>query len=157
MKNIGLLFIVIFALLITKPHYLKAETADDCGTYYYVDPDDDDAAPGHMSWINEQQGCDGPGLNCEFVPCEETIQTKLHHLNSYGHYLTMHLNNSIMTVKDANGTWNTVTRDGKNFTFSDRHYIKITNCPNHPNLIGLKIPLKNIQTDENGNYTVYIP
>ena len=157
MKKLGILFILFMVSIITKPNYLKAEIEDDCGTYYYADPDDPDAAPGHMDWGVDPYERDGPGIDCEFVPCGESIQTKLHDLYPYGHSLTMHLNSSIMTVKDANGVWNEVTRNGNNFTFSDRHYIRITSCSTHPNLIGLKIPLKNIQTDNNGNYTIYVP
>lgn len=157
MKKLGILFILFIALIFTKQNYLKAEIEEDCGGYYYVDPDDSGAAPGHLDWGTDPFECDGPGTDCEFVPCEEEIQAKLHHLNPYGHSMTLHLKNSIMTVKDTNGTWNTVTRSGNNFTFSDRHYIRITTCSAHPYLVGLKIPLNNLQTDNNGNYTIYVP
>lgn len=60
-------------------------------------------------------------------------------------------------VKDSNDNWNVIERDGNNYLFNEEYIITIVNCNDYPALNNLTINLDGINTDSDGEFTVFIP
>lgn len=129
---------------------------NDC--FVHVKLDEEEDPPGTMEFSTIEQGCDGVGLNCDIVPCDEYDEEALVSQGPSGGYIVeAHLQNVEVKVKDSTGTWTNFMRDGNNYHFTSHHCIIIDYCPAYPELENIKVNLEGILTDSNGKFEVYIP
>lgn len=112
---------------------------------------------GGMYEYNERlKACYDSGVDCVIEPCTEQRQGRVTPIPG-GYLIELVLDEVRFSVRDANGNWNLVVRDGKNYTFTPSDYILITSCPAYPFLEGISIDLDGITTDDQGRYTVFVP
>lgn len=132
----------------------QAISATDCWVHIKVDPETN--APGHLDYCESGQSCDGVGINCEIISCDD-FKKGLGESITGGTIITVNLAHGDYKVKNIDNTWTTVTRNGNNYHFTDRHYLIITNYSANTNLNNLRIELDGINTDSNGDFSVFVP
>lgn len=147
----------MLSIITLMNQYVLAETEEEntCWVHKKIDPDNGDA-PGLFEYDDDNGYCDGEGVNCEMIACDEYCNGIITAVPG-GFTLELSLSSVSFKVKNLDGVWNTHNRSGANYTFNETHYIIIDQCPAFTNLENLKIELVGITTDLQGNYTVFIP
>ena len=100
--------------------------------------------------------CKGKGTNCKSYPCQTNYSGIITVLPD-GWSLTSSISSANLFIKDDLGNWNLYERDDNNYPFNPSESVIIDNCNDIPELVGVSVNLDGIVTDDNGNYTVFIP
>jgi len=114
---------------------------------------------GPWDWWQAKLCCYDSGVNCMKEECNVQTQGNIE-TTTGGFNLTLQLLSvdlKILQPGPSGDTWVPYVRDGKNYPFDDFDYVEITDCDTYPELEGRKIELDEIITDNNGNYTVFVP
>lgn len=152
MKNF--IFLIAAVFLLTSLTLYSVE--EDCYVHVRIDLDDPNSAPGHLGWSQQMEGCDGPGIDCEIIPCDEWEPGLISDGPGGGH--TLHTQLSDISVNRlVDGNWIKVTRgNGNNFTFASPYIVRIMSCTD-ASFVGVTLSLDGITTDNTGKYSVYMP
>ncbi len=130
---------------------LFAET--DCWIHRKTDP----GQGGWKIYDDEQNKfCISLGTNCEIVPCSKSTQLGTIVPQSSGWIISANVA-SIELKKLTLGAWIDINRDGSYYTFSAQEKLIIDDCSAFPQLKNLQLDLNGITTDNNGNFSVYVP